>query len=142
MVTLFSDPMVDVINNFGKTVGVSPFYVSFIITPLASNASEVISALVFAKKKTNRALSLTISSLYGAATMNNTMGLAIFMALVYFRKLKWSFSAEVIAILTVTYVVGLNGLRTTLSMWQAVLVALMFPLSLVLVAMLERAGLD
>ena len=60
MVTIFSDPMVEVINNFGNTIGVPPFYVSFVVTPLASNASEVISALVFAKKKSQKGLELPI----------------------------------------------------------------------------------
>ena len=40
IVTVFSDPMVDVLGNFGKAIHVSPFYVSFIVTPLASNAAE------------------------------------------------------------------------------------------------------
>ena len=31
--------------------------------------------------------------LYGAATMNNTLGLGIFAALVYFRDLDWQYSA-------------------------------------------------
>jgi len=55
----------------------------------------VISGLVFASKKTNRGVSLAFASYYGAACMNNTLGLCIFMALVYFRELSWTFSAEV-----------------------------------------------
>ena len=31
--------------------------------------------------------------LYGAATMNNTLCLGVFAALVYFRELDWQFSA-------------------------------------------------
>ena len=37
----------------------------------------------------------------GAATMNNTLCLSIFLGLVYFRNLSWNYSAEVVAILTV-----------------------------------------
>ena len=33
------------------------------------------------------------SQLYGAAAMNNTLGLGVFAALVYFRNLDWQFSA-------------------------------------------------
>lgn len=33
------------------------------------------------------------SQLYGAATMNNTLCLAVFMALVYVRGLEWVYSA-------------------------------------------------
>jgi Ca2+/Na+ antiporter len=143
MITVFSDPMVEVITNVGDKLGIKPFYVSFVVTPLVSNASEVISALVFARKKTSKGISLTFASLYGAASMNNTFGLAIFMGLVYFRKLKWAFSAEVISIMFVTFAVGINGLRRTVNMKQAVLVALLFPFSIVLVAVLENVvGLD
>ena len=36
---------------------------------------------------------LALPQLYGAATMNNTLGLGIFAALVYFRDLDWQYSA-------------------------------------------------
>ncbi|ETO26978.1 hypothetical protein RFI_10156, partial [Reticulomyxa filosa] len=62
---IFSDPMVNVIDNFSKTIGVNAFYVSFIITPLASNSSEIYSSLLFARKKTTESISLALSSLYG-----------------------------------------------------------------------------
>jgi len=51
---LFALGRVDVINAFGNTSGIGPFYVSFIITPMASNASEVLSAILFAGKKTKK----------------------------------------------------------------------------------------
>jgi len=142
LVTLFADPMVDVIGAVGKSINVKAFYISFCVTPLASNASEVISALIFSSKKTNNSMSLTLSSLYGAATMNNTFCLCIFMALIYFRGLAWNFTAEVIAIMVVTYAVGLNGLKDTIYLWQAVVVFMMFPLSLLLVWGLQEAGVN
>ena len=37
------------------------FYVSFIVTPLCSNASELVSSLMFAAKKTKTSSSLTFS---------------------------------------------------------------------------------
>lgn len=141
LVVFFSDPMVDVIGGVGNSIGVSPFYVSFVVTPLASNASEIISAIIFARKKTNRAMSLTLSSLYGAASMNNTLGLSIFFALIYFRHLSWDYSAEVLSILFVTIGVGLNSMRRTIRLWQAALVAALFPLSIGLVVLLEHLGL-
>jgi len=44
MVILFSDPMVGVLSAFGKLIGVNPFYVSFVLAPLASNGSELLAA--------------------------------------------------------------------------------------------------
>eukprot|EP00008_Paramoeba_atlantica_P006673 CAMPEP_0201480966 /NCGR_PEP_ID=MMETSP0151_2-20130828/5316_1 /ASSEMBLY_ACC=CAM_ASM_000257 /TAXON_ID=200890 /ORGANISM="Paramoeba atlantica, Strain 621/1 / CCAP 1560/9" /LENGTH=451 /DNA_ID=CAMNT_0047862967 /DNA_START=278 /DNA_END=1629 /DNA_ORIENTATION=+ len=89
VVVLFSDPMVDVIGDFGDTIGINPFYISFVVTPFCSNASELISSLIFASRKKRKNSSLTYSAIYGAATMNNTLCLGIFFALVYFRDLVW-----------------------------------------------------
>lgn len=44
LVILFSDPMVGVLSAFGKLVGIKPFYVSFVLAPFASNASELLAA--------------------------------------------------------------------------------------------------
>jgi protein subunit release factor A len=43
-VILFSDPMVGVLSAFGDLIGVNPFYVSFVLAPLASNGSELLAA--------------------------------------------------------------------------------------------------
>ena len=126
--TLVSDPMVDVIGGIGKKMNISAFYISFVVTPLASNASEVISCLIFASKKTKTSISLTLATLHGAAIMNNTLALSIFMALIYFRKLSWDFGAEVISLLVVIIVVGINALRNSIFMWQATIVFMMYPL--------------
>ena len=85
LVLVFSDPMVDVMNNMGARVGVPPFYVAFILAPLASNASEFIASYNYAAKKTKKTITVALAALEGAACMNNTFCLAIFMALVFFR---------------------------------------------------------
>jgi len=54
IVAIFSDPMVDVISDFALKIKINPFYVSFLITPFCSNASELISSLIFAAKKETR----------------------------------------------------------------------------------------
>ena len=61
-VTLFSDPLVDVITQVGDRLNVSPFYVAFVVTPFASNASEVYAGILFAKKKTNESISMTLAT--------------------------------------------------------------------------------
>ncbi len=68
LVSVFSDPMCDVLSELtnpsntgdrGSHIPVPPFYVSFIVTPLCSNASELISSLVFASKKRRENISMT-----------------------------------------------------------------------------------
>jgi len=137
LVTVFSDPMVNTISAFAKTINVSAFYISFIVTPMASNASEVISGLIFAAKKTNKGISLTFGALYGAACMNNTFGLGIFMGLIYFRKLSWDYTTETLAIMLTTFAIGILGLTKTVPMWKAAIALALYPLSLVFVAILE-----
>lgn len=139
--TFFSDPMVEVINDFGKKIHIGAFFVSFIITPFCSNASELISSLIFASKMTKKNSSLTFSAIYGAATMNNTLGLGVFCALIFFRKLAWTFSAETVSILFVTVCVGIVGiLFKTLRIFWAPLIFALYPFSIFLVWILEYAA--
>ncbi|EFA85983.1 hypothetical protein PPL_01216 [Heterostelium album PN500] len=139
MVSVFSDPMVDVITDFGNKLNIKLFYISFIVTPFCSNASELISSLIFASKKRKANSSLTFSALYGSATMNNTMCLGIFFALVFFRNLTWEFSAETVTILFVTLSVGIIGAtRKTMKFFWAPTILCLYPLSLLLVYLLEQ----
>jgi len=139
LVGVFSDPMVDVLAKFGAFIQVPAFYISFIITPLCSNASELIASIVFASKKTVVSSSMTYSQLYGASTMNATLGLGIFYALIYFRKLAWTFSAETMSILMVTwFVCGIGCMKRVIPLVWSIPNSAMFPLSLFLVWALEN----
>ena len=68
IVGVFSDPMCDVLSamtnpdytgDLGSHIPINPFFVSFIVTPICSNASELISSLAFAAKKTKKSISMT-----------------------------------------------------------------------------------
>lgn len=72
IVIYFSDPMVDVMQEIAVRAGISPFYVSFVLAPLASNASEVVASMYYAGKKTRKTIAVSLSALEGAASMNNT----------------------------------------------------------------------
>ncbi|KAF4686535.1 hypothetical protein FOZ60_005084 [Perkinsus olseni] len=82
LVLIFSDPAVDVLNEIGVRSGINSFYISFILAPLASNASELVAAYTYAQKKTSKHITISISTLQGAASMNNTFCLGIFLAVV------------------------------------------------------------
>jgi len=142
LILVFSDPMVEVMSNVGERVGIPPFYVAFVLAPLASNASELIASLAYAGKKTRKTITVSLSALEGAACMNNTFCLAIFMALIYFKQLAWKFSAETIAILIVELLVALIAMAKTMRTWHAYLALSLFPGSIALVALLEAAGYD
>jgi hypothetical protein len=74
--------------------------------------------------------------------MNNTFCLAIFLALVYFRGLDWNFGAEVTAIIAVEAVICVVALFQVTPTWRAFIPIALYPLSLVLVALLEKAGMS
>lgn len=142
LVVAFSDPMVDVMQEIAVRARMSPFYVSFVLAPLTSNASEVLASQYYAAKKTSKTMTVSLSALAGAANMNNTFCLSIFMGLIFFRGLAWQYSAETIAILSVEFIVGLMVQRKSMSVGHALLIGSIFPLSLVLVAVLESFGFD
>merc|ERR1711881_287092 len=144
LVLLFSDPAVDVLSEIGDRIGVSGFYISFVLAPLASNASELVAAYNYAQKKTQKSMTISLSTLEGAACMNNTFCLGIFYMLVWWKKLVWSFSAETISIVLVELVVGLFAMRKTVHTLQNGIEVLMcYPLSLLFVWTLEnKLGFD
>uniref|UniRef100_M4BED1 EF-hand domain-containing protein n=1 Tax=Hyaloperonospora arabidopsidis (strain Emoy2) TaxID=559515 RepID=M4BED1_HYAAE len=145
LVLIFSDPMVDVLSEVGARTGVPAFYVSFVVAPLASNASELIAAYNYAQKKTSKTISISVSALLGAACMNNTFCLGIFAALMSFKTggLVWQFSAETLSILFVEFSVGFIAMKKTQRLLDGLFVMLLYPLSIILVIVLENVlGLD
>jgi len=141
-VVLVSDPLTDVMSELGSRMEVSPFYVSFVLAPLASNGSELGAAITLAKRKTVAKATAGVSQLLGAGSMNNTMCLGVFLALIYFRNLKWTFTAETISILTAEIVTALIGMKTTQTLFDGFLILSIYPLSIALVALLESVGLQ
>eukprot|EP00927_Polykrikos_kofoidii_P068128 TRINITY_DN6350_c5_g1_i1.p1 TRINITY_DN6350_c5_g1~~TRINITY_DN6350_c5_g1_i1.p1 ORF type:complete len:585 (-),score=89.40 TRINITY_DN6350_c5_g1_i1:367-2121(-) len=101
VVLIFSDPMVEELSAIGTRLNVNPFYVAFVLAPLASNSSELFSAYTYAKRRTLQSITTSLSTLVGAAIMNNTFCLGIFLALIYFDHIAWRFTAETIATMAV-----------------------------------------
>jgi len=138
LVLVFSDPLVEVFSELGEVCGVSAFYISFVLAPLASNASEILASYYYAKRKTSKTITISLCTLMGAAILNNTFVLGIFLSLIRFRELDWEFSAETIAIIVVELIVGAVSLtrRAHTMRWSGFVLSL-FPLSLLLVAFLQ-----
>lgn len=142
LVVLFSDPMVDVLSAVATRADLPPFYVSFVLAPLASNASEIIASMYYASKKTRKTMTVSLTTLEGAASVNNTFCLSIFMGLIFFRGLAWQYSAETIAIILTQILVGYLVQKPTMTLGRGMFILSIFPLSIALVATLEAMGLD
>jgi len=139
IVLIFSDPAVGVMAETGRRLQISPFYVSFVMAPIASNATELLAAYKYACKRTTRSMTTSLGTLLGAGVMNNTFCLGIFLGLVYFRSLAWEFSAETISILVVEAVVALLVWgRRSMNLLSGLVVLAMYPLSLYIVWALKK----
>lgn len=64
------------------------------------------------------------------------------MGLIFFRGLAWEYTAETIAIVTVEVIVGILVQFNKMTTSRALIVGLIFPLSIVLVVTLEALGFD
>lgn len=143
LVLLFSDPMVDVLGAMAKMTGVPAFYVAFVLSPLASNASELVASFKLASKKSKESITQSLQTLEGAAIMNNTFCLGIFYVLIYVQGLAWKFTAETISIVLVQVLVGaMVLLKSKQGMIMGLIVFSFYPLSLLIVAYLEAHGID
>jgi hypothetical protein len=101
LVFLFSDPACGCFNEIGHRTGIPAFFISFVLAPLVSNGSELLSAYVFALKKTSETISISFSTLIGAAAMNNTFCLGILLICITMKKLVWNYLSQVIGTLLV-----------------------------------------
>jgi len=140
---IFSDPMVTAIDDLSSTLGIQPFYVSFILTPFASNASELIASLYFCAKKSSKSVSVAMAAVYGAVTMNSTLNLGIFLLLMWRQDIYWAFSAEALPMILVVFAIGIYGsLKCTFTTLEGIIIFLLYPLSLGLTVLLRYLGFD
>jgi len=143
LILIFSDPMVDIFQEVAVRANIPPFYVSFALAPLAANASEVLASYYFARKKTSKSITVSLSNLIGAASMNNTFCLSILLGLIYFRGLAWQYTAETLAIIFVQCVAFYLTTKKSLTLLDGIMMLSLFPLSLAFVYVLENIlGLD
>eukprot|EP00941_MAST-03F_sp_MAST-3F-sp1_P005269 g5269.t1 len=141
LVMVFSDPMVDVFGEIGERVGVPPFYVSFVLAPMVSNASELIASYNYASKRTRITMSSALSALEGAGVMNNTFCTGVFLYLIWALNLQWEFPAETIALLFVECAVALMVLsRDVMRLFDALVVMMFYPLSLFLIWLIQHSA--
>ncbi|XP_073156126.1 sodium/calcium exchanger NCL2-like [Henckelia pumila] len=131
---VLAEPLVHSVRGFSKATNLPSFYVAFVLIPLASNARLAVSAINETRKKKLHTTSLTFSEIYGTVFMNNILGLAVLLSLIYFRGVAWKFSAEILTVLFVSLIIGcLSSISTIFPVWTSVLAYLLYPLSLVLV---------
>ncbi|KAL0011234.1 hypothetical protein SO802_006342, partial [Lithocarpus litseifolius] len=134
---LLAQPLMQTLEEFSTAVNIPSFLVSYVVIPLALNYRQTLKAITSARQKTEKAISLTFSEIYNGIFMNNMMGLAIFLALVYIRDLSWDVSAEILVVLLICTAMGLfTCFCTKFPFWTSILAYLLYPLSLLLIYVL------
>merc|ERR1712072_361708 len=144
VVLIFSDPISDVLTAIGERIGVNAFYVAFVVAPLITNGSELMASYTFAQKKTMKSMTVAYEQLLGAAVMNNTYCLFIFLILIATQGLYWNYTAEVIAILLAELCVFVVATQFKVhTMKTALAVLAIYPATILVVWMLETlAGIS
>lgn len=85
---------------------------------------------------------ISLVSIAGAATMNNTLCLSIFLLLVFIKRLAWEFAAETLAIMCVQLTVGILAQKTTFRLLDAWIILSLYPSCILIVVLLEAMGLN
>ncbi|KAL6196587.1 hypothetical protein ACLB2K_032201 [Fragaria x ananassa] len=138
VLAVLAEPLIDNVEDFSTAAGIPSFFVAFVLVPLATNARQAASAISAASSQTPRTTDLTFSEIYGGVFMNNVLGFSVLLAIIYVREMTWEFSAEVLVVLIVCLVVGLiASVRSTFPLWTAFVAFLLYPLSLLLVYILN-----
>lgn len=141
LVVFFVAPLIDVMDEVGNRLGISDFYVSFFLSPIAGDLSTVIAAYKFALRKTPKFQTLSFAGLLGSATMNNLLTLGIFFILIYVQGLAWTYMIETSAIMLVELAVGLYAFKETHTMLDALIILSFFPVSFVFIyTLMDIAG--
>ncbi|KAJ9690607.1 hypothetical protein PVL29_012986 [Vitis rotundifolia] len=139
VLALLAQPVIQTISEFSSAVNIPSFIISYVIIPVAMSYRETLGAIKSARLKTKQAISLTFSEIYNAVFMNNMMGLAMFLLLVYIRDLSWDVSAEVLVVLIICTLMGLlTSCSTKFPIWTAIIAYLMYPISLGLLYVLTE----
>ncbi|CAB4277405.1 unnamed protein product [Prunus armeniaca] len=138
VLAVLAEPLIDSVQAFSTAVSIPSFCVAFVLVPLATNARQATSAIKAASRKTPRTTSLTFSEIYGGVFMNNVLGVSVLLAIIYAREMTWEFSAELLVVLIVCTVMGVTASSvSTFSLWTAFLAYLLYPVSLLLVYLLN-----
>merc|ERR1712217_82300 len=107
LIIVFAYPIVCLLSEIGERLGTSNFYVSFVVAPFLVNVNRLSGACNYAARQTMKSMTQSLHMLVGAAIMNNTFCLGIFLLVIYFNQLAWKFSAEACSIVIIQFILGL-----------------------------------
>ncbi|KAI3407238.1 uncharacterized protein J3R85_021166 [Psidium guajava] len=134
---LIGQPLMESLQEFASAADIPSFFVSYVLIPLANSYRQILGAISSAKKKTKKDISGAFTEVYQGVFMNNVMGLATFLALVYIKDITWDVSAEVLVVLLICALMGtITSFCTKFQFWMCILAYSLYPVSLLLLYIL------
>eukprot|EP00164_Ancoracysta_twista_P011640 GFYU01018026.1.p1 GENE.GFYU01018026.1~~GFYU01018026.1.p1 ORF type:complete len:455 (+),score=43.84 GFYU01018026.1:162-1526(+) len=130
----FAYPLVSVIVDFSQCSGIGPYYVGFVVVPLATTMHEAANTMQSMQRRSGGQSGL-LCSILAVVTVQNTLYLAILVFLVYIQNINWTFSADLIPMFVCSAWIGLLGMKNVVRMWTLVPVMALYPLSIGLVVL-------
>ncbi|KAM0055335.1 hypothetical protein Hdeb2414_s0006g00204921 [Helianthus debilis subsp. tardiflorus] len=122
----FGEPLVESVKQSAESLNMNPFFVSFILLPLAKD----VTSLNF----------LTFPEIYHKVFMNNTLGFSVLLAIMYFHGLTWHFTVEILLMFIVCLIMGLlPAILTIMHIWTLVIAFALYPLSILAIYYVNRA---
>lgn len=128
---LIGQPLMESLQEFATAADIPSFFVSYVLIPWAMSYRQILGAISSAKKKTKKDISGALTEVYNGVFMNNVMGLATFLAIVYIKDITWDVSAEVLVVLLICTFMGIiTSSCTKFQFWMGILAYALYPLSL------------
>lgn len=136
----FASPLIDVMDALGTRIGVSSFYISFVLSPIFADLYNFILIYRYASRRTSKSITLSLISLIGSIIVNNTLVLGVFMILIYFQDLAWIFLSETAVIIVTELFIGLYCIKNVHSLLDGSIILVWYPLSIVVVYLWNTYG--
>ncbi|KAG8385479.1 hypothetical protein BUALT_Bualt03G0049600 [Buddleja alternifolia] len=137
MLCALAEPLIKTVVSFAEAANLSSFAVSYLAIPFAMNYGAAVQSIASSRQKTQKSISLTLSALYSGVYMNNIMGMIVFLAPVYARKLSADVFSEVLFVIGICILMTIfTSFRTSYARWMGYVVLLMYPVSLAIVYLL------
>ncbi|EPS70685.1 hypothetical protein M569_04074, partial [Genlisea aurea] len=131
ILSFFSEPLINAVVDFSTAAEISPFLMAYVVIPFVLNYGAVLQTVSSARQRTQKSISLTLSSLYNGVYMGNVTGLVGYLAPVFARNLTTDAAGQVAVVLVVCGLMsGLACYGTRFPVWTGILVVALYPVSL------------
>lgn len=133
------DPIILAIDELSSRLGISSYYVSFVIVG-GVDVPTLLAILRYGVKRSERTASICQDTILGSVITLNTLGLGTFMTVVYARGLAWEYLAEAATILISLVLASTLFFKETQTVFNGFLLFLIFPLALGIVVTMRSSG--